>query len=212
MAKEASTGQAEVLRQCENQSMDKTAQASRLERAMNLANAKIIHLEGMLGETKQHSEDATQLLSGSPSAVYSLEGEAMKLRDVISKQAEEMQHASMVHEDTKKTWTQLSEVNTPFRAQIVSMSAVQCLEQPDSSMRSSEDEGLRVEIAACLARGLALGHELQTTRFEVQQYVSETNAQRRSPVNEVQIMIEDTSDPQANSARSDHFSRQLETS
>ena len=102
MAKEVSTGQAEVLRQCEQQSMAKTAQAGRLERVVSFANERIIHLEGMLGETKQHSEEATQLLAGSASAAYPLEGEAMKLRGVISKQEEEMQHASMVHADMKK--------------------------------------------------------------------------------------------------------------
>ena len=41
MAKEVSTGQAEVLRQCEQQSMAKTAQASRLEHAVSLANEKL---------------------------------------------------------------------------------------------------------------------------------------------------------------------------
>ena len=75
LAKEVSTGQAKVLRQCEQQSMDQTAQASRLEYAMNFANEKIVHLEGMLGETNQHSDEASQLLSSSVSAVYSLESE-----------------------------------------------------------------------------------------------------------------------------------------
>ena len=51
----------------------------------------------MLGETKQHSDEATQLLSGSASVMYSLEGEAMRLSGVISKQEEEMQRASEVH-------------------------------------------------------------------------------------------------------------------
>ena len=51
IAKEVSTVQAEVLRQCEQQSIDKTAQASRLEFAVNFANENIVHLEGMLGET-----------------------------------------------------------------------------------------------------------------------------------------------------------------
>ena len=71
------------------------------------------------------------------------------------------------------SWTQLSEVNTSLRAQVVSMSVAHSLEQQDSSMRSPEDESLRVELAASLARESALGNELQTTRFEVQQFVSE---------------------------------------
>ena len=45
------------------------------------------------------------------------------------------------------------------------------LEQQDMSMRSPEDDNLRVELAASLARESALGSELQNTRFEVQQFV-----------------------------------------
>ena len=40
MDEEVSTGQAEVLRQCEQQRIDKTAQASRIEFAMSFANEK----------------------------------------------------------------------------------------------------------------------------------------------------------------------------
>ena len=101
-AKVVSTGQAEVLRQCEQPHMDKTAQASHLEHAVSHANVKIPHLEGMLGETRQHSAEASQLLAGSVSVAYTLEGEAMQLRGAISKQEEEMHHASMVREDLKR--------------------------------------------------------------------------------------------------------------
>ena len=166
----------------------------------------------MLGETKQHSEEATQLLSGSVSVVYSLEVEATKLRGVISKQEEEIHHASVVHEDLNKTWTQFSEVNTSLRAQVVSMSVAQSIEQQDSSMRSLEDEGLRVELAASLARELAIGNEVQTTRFEVQQYASEANAQRRLSVNEMQIMREAYLRSQSEFSEVRFFSRQLEKS
>ena len=82
--------------------MDKTAQASRLEHARSCANEKILHLERILGETRQHSAEASQLLAGSVSVAYTLEGEAMQLRGVISKQEEEMHHASMVREDLKR--------------------------------------------------------------------------------------------------------------
>ena len=105
MAKEAIAGQAEVLKQCEQLDMEKTAQFSRLERAVHFANERISQLEGVLGETKQHSEEATQLLSGFASVVYSLEGGAMQLRGVISKQEEEMQYAPIVREDMNKTLT-----------------------------------------------------------------------------------------------------------
>ena len=70
MAKEVSTWQAAVLKQCEQHSMEKTAQVGRLGYVVNLANEKIAHLEG---------------LSGSISVVYSLAGEAMRLKSIISK-------------------------------------------------------------------------------------------------------------------------------
>ena len=85
---------------------------------MNFANEKIVHLEGMLGDTKQHSDEASQLLSSSVSAVYTLENEAVKLRGLVSRQEEEVRHASMVHEDLQQKWTQLSEVNASLRAQM----------------------------------------------------------------------------------------------
>ena len=53
------------------------------------------------------------------------------------------------------------------------MSVAHSLEQQDSSVRSLEDESLRVELAASLARESALGNELQTNRFAVQRFVSE---------------------------------------
>ena len=84
----------------------------------------------------------------------------------------------MVHEDLQQKWTQLTEVNTSLRAHIVSMSVSQSLGQHDSSMRSLDEEGLRVELAASLARESSLGNELSVTRLEVQRFVSETNAQR----------------------------------
>ena len=118
------------------------------------------------------------MLSSSVSAVNSLENEAVKLRGVVSRQEEEMHHASMVHEDLQQKWTQLTEVNTSLRAHIVSMSVSQSLGQNDSSMRSLDEEGLRVELAASLARESSLGNELSVTRLEVQRFVSETNAQR----------------------------------
>jgi hypothetical protein len=96
--------------------MGKTAQASRLELAVNFAHDMIVHLEGMLGETKQPYDEASQLLSSSVSAVYSLENEAVKLRGLVSRQEEEVRHASMVHEDIQQKWKQLSEVNTSLRA------------------------------------------------------------------------------------------------
>ena len=56
---------------------------------------------------------------------------------------------------------------------------------------SPEDEGLRVELAASLARELAIGNELQTTRFAVQQFVSEANAQRNLSANEMKTVREE---------------------
>jgi hypothetical protein len=57
-------------------------------------------------------------------------------------------------------------------------------------MRPPDDEALRVERAASLARESTVGNELQTTRFEVQRFVSEAHAQRHLSANELQITKE----------------------
>ena len=121
-----------------------------------------------------------------------------------------MQSASKVHEDMKTPWAQLSESNASLRAQLVSINVGRSLEQQDMSMRSPEDDNLRVELAASLARESTLGTELQTTRSEVQQFVSETNAQRNLSANDMRTMREEylRSRSQFSEARS--FSRQLE--
>ena len=102
-----------------------------------------------------------------------LEGEAVRLQRVITIHGEEMSHASRINEDMNASWNQLSDANASLRAQLLRVDVSRSLEQQDASMRSLEDAGLRVELAASLARELALGNELQTTRFEVQQFVSE---------------------------------------
>ena len=89
-----------------------------------------------------------------------------------------MHHASMVHEDLQQKWIQLSEVNTSLRAQIVSMSVSQSRVQQDSSMRSLDDEALRVELAASLARESSLGNNIQATKLDVQRFVFEANARK----------------------------------
>ena len=73
----------------------------------------------------------------------------------------------------------------------VSMSVSQSLEQQDSSMRSSNEEGLRVELAASLARESSLGNELHATRLDVQRFVSETNARSQLSANELKAMREE---------------------
>ena len=73
MASDVSAGQAEVYRQFEQQSMEQTVQASRLDFAARIANEKVGFLEAVLQETKRESDEANLLLASSVSAVYSLE-------------------------------------------------------------------------------------------------------------------------------------------
>ena len=79
----------------------------------------------------------------------------------------------------------MSEANASLRAQLVNMNVGCPFDQQDMSMRSPEDDNLRVKLAASLARESTLGTDLQITRFGVQNFVFELNAQRNSSANEI---------------------------
>ena len=58
-------------------------------------------------------------------------------------------------------------------------------------MRPPDDEALRVELAASLARESSLGNELHATRLDVQRFVSETNARSQLSANELKATREE---------------------
>ena len=98
-ASDVSAWQVEVFRQFEQQSMEQTAQASRLDSVARIANEKVRCFEAVLQETKRESEEANLVLASSVSVVYSLENDAMTLRRVVAVQSKEMSQASRVNEE-----------------------------------------------------------------------------------------------------------------
>ena len=136
------------------------------------------------------TEEANHRLSGSVSVVYALEGEAARLQIVITVQGEEMSHASSVNEDMKASWNQLSDINASLRSQLLSVDIPRSMEQQDEPMLSPEDEHVKGELAAGPPRESIWKSELHTTRIEVQQYESETNAQRQVSADELRSMRE----------------------
>ena len=93
MAREVATGQSAVLLQVEHQAecrvMEQAAQASRMSTMYADAERQIIALENMVRESKAKTEESSQLLSGSVSAVYALEGETYRLQQTVIAYREE---------------------------------------------------------------------------------------------------------------------------
>ena len=191
MASDVSAGQAEVYRQFEQQSMEQTVQASRLDFAARIANEKVGFLEAVLQETKRESDEANLLLASSVSAVYSLENEAVTLQMFVRTQSEEMSHASMMNEELKTSWNQISEIYVMLRSQIISVEKKSAFGQQDSSMRPPDDESLRDELSASLARESVWKNERYMTKIEVQHYVRELSAQRQISADELCLMREE---------------------
>ena len=151
-----------MFRQNEQQSREQTAQAGRLDSAVQIANESVYRLEVMLHESRRESEEESQLLSGSVSAVYALEGESMRAQRVIIVQGEEMSQASRNNADMKASWDQLSDANASLRARLISLDVHRSLGQQDTPMRSPEDEHAKSALAACLARESVWKRELHT--------------------------------------------------
>ena len=95
------------------------------------------------------------------------------LQRVVTTQSEEMSQASRINDEMKASWNQLSNVNAMLRAQLTSVEAKSTLEQQDSSMQSPDDENLRGELTASLARESVWKNECYTTKIEVHQHVRE---------------------------------------
>ena len=96
-----------------------------------------------------------------------------------------MSQAPKVNEDMQTLCNQLSDANAMLRSQLKSLDVNRRPEPQDSSMRSPDDEILRGELAASLARESVWKSELHTTRVEVQQYVRERSAQRQVSADEL---------------------------
>ena len=94
MAREVATGQSAVIVQVEQraecQMVEQAAQAGRITTLYTDAEQQIFTLEHMVRDAKAKSEESSQLLSGSVSAVYALEGETSRLQQTINMHREEI--------------------------------------------------------------------------------------------------------------------------
>ena len=88
MAREVASGQTAVLHQMEQPAqariVEQAAQADRATVMYANAEQQIFSLENLVRETKSRVEESSQLLSGSVSAVYALEGETSRLQQIIN--------------------------------------------------------------------------------------------------------------------------------
>ena len=103
MPREVATGQTVVLRQleqrAENQMVEQAAQAGRIATMYTDAEQQIFSLEHMVRDAKAKSEESSQLLSGSVSTVYTLEGEASLLQQTINMHCEEIAQLMRANEE-----------------------------------------------------------------------------------------------------------------
>jgi hypothetical protein len=94
MAREVASGQTAVLHQMEQLAqtriVEQAAQADRVAIMYANAEQQLFTLEILVTETKAKAEESSQLLSGSVSAVYALEGETSRLQQVINMRCEEI--------------------------------------------------------------------------------------------------------------------------
>ena len=94
MAREVATGQFAVIVQVEQraecQMVEQAAQAGRITTLYTDAEQQISTLEGMVRDAKAKTEEHAQLLSGSVSRVYALEGETSRLQQTINVHREEI--------------------------------------------------------------------------------------------------------------------------
>ena len=114
-----------------------------------------------------------QLLSGSVSSVYALEGEALEFQHSISIQAEEMSHAAMITAELRESWNRMKSTIVELRSQLASAGLSGGSEQQDLYMRIDDELRIRGELATCLARESAWKNEMHTATFDIQHFVKE---------------------------------------
>ena len=133
------------------------------------------------------------------------------LQSVVTVQSEKMSRASKVNEDTKASWNQLSDANSLLRAQLISLDVDRPSEQQDSSMRSPDEETLRGELAANLAResvwtNETAHHESRSSTIRDGNTCPKTSVNRRTSLDEGEV----SPIKQANIAKLRHCSKHLD--
>ena len=104
----------------------------------------------MVRDAKAKTEEHAQLLSGSVSTVYALEGETSRLQQTISMHCEAIVQLNRSNEEMKESWNVITTTNNTLRAQLTESSFT--YEQRDASAHLPEDLRLRNELSMYMSR------------------------------------------------------------
>jgi predicted nucleic acid-binding Zn-ribbon protein len=135
----------------QSQILEQAAQADRITIMYASAEQQIFSLEHVVKETKAKAEESSQLLSGSVSVVYALEGETSRLQQTINMRCEEITQLTRTNEEMQQSWTTTMNANVSLRAQLSLAESSFNAEQRDASTRLQEDVRLRNELSMCLS-------------------------------------------------------------
>jgi hypothetical protein len=171
MAREVAYGQTAVLYQMEQQAkariVEQAAQVDRTTIMYANAEQQIFSLENLVRVIKTKAEEGSQLLSGTVSAVYVLEGETSRLQQTINMRCEEITQLTRTNEEMQQSWTTTMNANVTLRAQLSLAESSFTAEQRDASTRLPEDLRLRNELSVYASRDAVLKHELQVARNQI---------------------------------------------
>ena len=104
------------------------------------------------GTQKAKTEESSQLLSGSVSTVYALEGETSRLQQTINVHREEIVQLKRANEEMKESWNVAMTTNNTLRAQLNLAEWPFTAEQRDASARLQQYLRLRNELSMRMAR------------------------------------------------------------
>ena len=107
----------------------------------------------MVRDAKSKSEESSQLLSVSVSAVYALEGETSRLQQTVNMHREEIVHLKRSTDEMTESWNVAMTTNTTLRVQLNLAESSFTTEQRDASTRLQADLRLRNE------RSMRMGRE-----------------------------------------------------
>jgi hypothetical protein len=116
------------------------------------AEQQIFSLENLVRETKAKADESSQLLSGSVSVVYALEGETSRLQQIVNMRGEEITQLTQTNEEMQQSWTATMNANVTLRAQLGLAESSFTAEQRDASTRLQEDLRLRNELSVYASR------------------------------------------------------------
>ena len=99
---------------------EQAAQAGRLNAIIGEVGMRAAYLESLLLEARSQNFEYSQLLSGSVTSIFALEGEVSTLRHNMLMKDEEVAKASSVNEELKSCWQSALAINASLHERLVS--------------------------------------------------------------------------------------------